>query len=247
MLKETTITKLYDMKLGVMARAFNDQCKDPNLSIMAFEERLGLMVDAEWTTRKNNRLLRLIKDANYDIPNACVEDIEYHSDRNLDKAQIQRLAGCEYINERHNIIILGATGSGKTYISNALGFAASRNFLTVKYVRLPDFLLDLQIARSENTYRRIINKYKSPSLLIFDEWLLLPLKDHEARDVLEIVEARHKKASTIFCSQFAIEGWHNKIGETTLADAIVDRIAHDSYNITISGSDSMRKRKGIKG
>ena len=112
---------------------------------------------------------------------------------------------------------------------------------------MPDFLLDLQTARGDNIYRRVMNKYKSPNLLIFDEWLLLSLKDHEARDVLEIVEARHKRASTIFCSQFQVEGWHDKIGETTLADTIVDRIAHDSYNIVISDSNSMRKRKGIQG
>jgi DNA replication protein DnaC len=246
MLRETTVEKLYDMKLSVMAKAFGEQCKDAAFLTMAFEDRLGLMVDAEWTARKNNRLMRLIKSADYAIPGACVEDIEYNGDRNLDKAQIQRLASCAYIDERHNVIVLGATGSGKTYISNALGFAASRGFYTVKYVRLPDFLADLHIARGDGTYRRVINKYKSVSLLIFDEWLLFPLKDYEARDVLEIVEARHKRASTIFCSQFQVEGWHDKIGETTLADAIVDRIAHDSYTITIAGADSMRKRKGLK-
>jgi DNA replication protein DnaC len=141
---------------------------------------------------------------------------------------------------------LGATGSGKTYLANALGFAASRNFYTVKYVRLPDFLADLHIARGDGTYRRVLNKYQSVSLLIFDEWLLFPFKEYEARDVLEIVEARHKRASTVFCSQFQVEGWHDKIGETTLADAIVDRIVHDSYTITIGGKDSMRKRKGLK-
>jgi len=246
MLKETTMEKLYEMKLSVMARAFSDQSKDPNFQAMAFEERLGLLVDAEWTARRNNRLVRLIKSADYAIPGACVEDIEYNADRCLDKAQIQRLASCAYIDERHNVIILGATGSGKTYLSNALGFAASRNFHTVKYVRLPDFLADVHIARGDGSYRRIMNKYKAVSLLIFDEWLLFPLKDYEARDVLEIIEARHKRASTIFCSQFQVEGWHDKIGETTLADAIVDRIVHDSYNITICGSDSMRKRKGLK-
>ena len=246
MLRETTIEKLYEMKLGVMARTFNEQCKDNNYHTIAFKERLGMMVDAEWTTRKNNRLMRLIKGADYAIGGACIEDIEYRADRNLDKTQIQRLASCEYINEHYNVVILGATGSGKTYLSNALGLAASRKFYTVKYVRLPDFLADLHIARGDGTYRRVINKYKAVSLLIFDEWLLFALKDYEARDILEIVEARHKRASTIFCSQFQIDGWHDKIGETTTADAIVDRIIHDSYTVTIGGLDSMRKHKGLK-
>jgi len=234
------------MKLGIMAKTFIEQSKDANCHSMAFEERLGLMVDAEWTARKNNRLTRLIKSADYAIPGACIEDIEFNQDRNLDKAMLQRLASCSYIDEHHNVIILGATGSGKTYLSNALGFAASRNFYTVKYVRLPDFLADLHIARGDGTYRRVMNKYQLTNLLIFDEWLLFPLKEYEARDILEIVEARHKRASTVFCSQFQVDGWHSKIGETTLADAIVDRIVHDSYTITIGGKDSMRKRKGLK-
>jgi len=229
-----------------MVKTIIEQSKDTNCHSIAFEERLGLIVDAEWTARKNNRLSRLIKSADYAIPGACIEDIEFNQDRNLDKAQIQRLAACGYIDEHHNVIILGATGSGKTYLSNALGFAASRNFYTVKYVRLPDFLADLHIARGDGTYRRVMNKYQAVSLLIFDEWLLFPLKEYEARDVLEIVEARHKRASTIFCSQFQVEGWHGKIGETTLADAICDRIVHDSYTITIGGKDSMRKHKGLK-
>ena len=173
-----------------------------------------------------------------------MEDIEYHPDRKLDKAQITRLATCNYIQDYHNVVILGATGSGKTYLSNAFGMAASRNFYSVKYVRLPDLLSEFTIARGEGSYRKIIKQYKQVKLLILDEWLLFPLKESEARDLLEIVEARHKKASTIFCSQFDVAGWHLKIGETTLADAICDRIVHDSYTIMIEG-DSMRKRKGI--
>jgi DNA replication protein DnaC len=187
----------------------------------------------------------LIRNAGYSFSDACVENIEYYDDRNLDKAQITRLATCNYIQECHNIIILGATGSGKTYLSNALGMSASRNFYTVKYCRLPELLGELAIARGDGSYRKIMKLYKQVRLLILDEWLLFPLKETEARDLLEIVEARHKKASTIFCSQFELGGWYNKIGEPTLADAICDRIAHDSYSIVIAGKDSMRKRKGI--
>jgi DNA replication protein DnaC len=245
MLNENTVTKLHEMRLSVMAQAFKDQMKGEDFSSMSFEERFGLLVDSEWVTRKNNRLKKLIRDANYVMSDACVENIEYHNDRNLDKAQIGRLSTCNYIREYHNIIILGATGSGKTYLSNALGMAASRNFYTVKYVRIPDLLTELAIARGDGSYRKLMAKYKQVKLLILDEWLLFPPKENEARDLLEIVEARYKKASTVFCSQFEVAGWHHKIGEPTLADAICDRIVHDSYTIVIGGKDSMRKRKGI--
>lgn len=246
MLNENTANKLHDMRLSVMASSFRDQAMDSNFAAMSFEERFGLLVDSEWTARKNNRLTKLIRSADYALPNACAENIEYHPDRNLDKALIARLLSCNYIQEFHNIIILGATGSGKTYLSNALGMTASRNFYTVKYVRIPDLLAELAVARGEGTYRKVVAKYKQVKLLILDEWLLFPLKESEARDLLEIVEARHKRASTIFCSQFEVGGWYQKIGEPTIADAICDRIVHDSYTITIGGKDSMRKRKGIK-
>jgi DNA replication protein DnaC len=245
MLNDTTVTKLHEMKLSVMAQSFREQSMDSNFSSMSFEERFGLIIDTEWVARKNNRLTRLIRNADFTFNDACIENIEYHADRNLDKAQITRLSTCNYIQECHNIIILGATGSGKTYISNAFGMTACRSFYTVKYVRLPDLLGELAIARGDGTYRKIVARYKQVKLLILDEWLLFPLKENEARDLLEIVEARHKKASTIFCSQFEVGGWYHKIGEPTLADAICDRIVHDSYTIVIGGKDSMRKRKGI--
>ena len=121
-----------------MAKAFRAQLTDPNLQGMSFEDRFGLIVDQEWTSRKNSHLKRLIKQARFSDPEACVEDIEYHADRNLDQTQIARLSGCDYIAERHNVILLGATGSGKTYLACALGMSAIRNFLTVRYARLPD-------------------------------------------------------------------------------------------------------------
>jgi len=245
MLSNNTVGKLHEMKLSVMAKTFREQLENPDMDSLSFEERFGLLVDAEWSARKTNRLKRLIRNANYEIPGACIEDIEYHNDRKLDKAQITRLATCQYIEEYHNIIILGATGNGKTYLSNAFGMAASRNFYTVKYIRLPELLGELAIARGEGRYQKVVKQYKQAKLLILDEWLLFPISDSDARDVLDIVNARHKRASTIFCSQFAPEGWHGKIGEPAVADAICDRIVHDSYSIIIGG-DGMRKRKGIK-
>jgi DNA replication protein DnaC len=245
MLSENTQSKLHDMKLSVMAKTFKEQLNNNNINELSFEERFGLIVDAEWIARKNNRMMRLIRNASYDIPSACIEDIEYHADRKLNKDMITRLATCNYIENRSNIIIMGATGNGKTYLANAFGMAASRNFYTVKYIRLPELLGELAIARGEGRYLKIIKQFKQVRLLILDEWLLFPLSTTDSVEVLEIVNARHKRASTIFCTQFPTEAWHDKIGEPAVADAICDRIVHDSYNIIIHG-DGMRKRKGLK-
>jgi DNA replication protein DnaC len=202
---------------------------------------LASSLDAEWSARKSNCLKRLIKKAAYAIAGACVEDIAYHADRKLDKALIARLSACSYLHESHNVIIMGAAGVGKTYLGCAFGIAASRNFFTVRYVRFPDLFSDLALVRADSTYRKVIKQCTQPRLLILDEWLLFPLKETEARDLLEIVEARHNQGSIIFPSQFDVAGWYLKIGEPTLAEAVCDRIVHNSYTIVISG-DSMRKR-----
>ena len=245
MLTENTVTKLREMHLSVMAAAYKEQLSDSSFQSMSFEDRVSLIVDKEWNSRKNNYLKRLIKQANLSEPNACIEDIEYHSDRNLNKNMITKLSTCNYIQEHHNVILLGATGSGKTYLACAFGMNAVRNFLSVKYIRLPELLTDLSIARGSGTIRKVMAQYKKYSLLIIDEWLLYALNETEARDVLEIIESRYKKASTIFCSQFDVPGWRDKLNDPILADAICDRIVHDSYSVLIDCKDSMRKRKGL--
>ena len=207
-----TMNKLYEMKLRSMAEAFRNQIQDQALAGLSFEERFGLIVDSEWAKRKNNRLARLIRNADLSENSACIENVEYAADRKLDKTQISSLATCNYIQEKHNIIILGAAGAGKSYLGCAFGVAACRNFFAAKYIRLPELLNDLALARGEGTYKKVIKEYKKISLLVLDEWLLIPLSSLEARDLLEIVEARHKRASTIFISQFAPQGWYSKIG-----------------------------------
>jgi len=245
MMNSETVEKLRSMKLGAMARYFDKQLSDIDISSLTFEERFGILVDVEWTTRRNNKLKRLIRAAAYSEPDAALENIEYTPDRNLDRALLERLASCEYILKFRNVILLGVSGSGKTYISNALGMKANRNFMTVKYIRLPELLADMAIARSDGTYKKVLKTYKTVKLLILDEWLLTPLKDMEARDLLEIIEGRYHKGSTIFCSQFDVKGWYEKIGDPTLADAIVDRIVNDAYKIIIGGKESMRKKNGF--
>ena len=162
------------------------------------------------------------------------------------------MARCEYITEYRNIFIIGATGSGKTYLACALGMEACKQFYTVKYVRLPDLLLDLEAARENGNFKQVLKKYTNPTVLILDEWLLLRLTESEARNLFELIHKRRKKTSTIFCSQFREEEWYQQIcgGESTLADAIMDRISYDSYKIIIESADpskdiSMREVYGL--
>jgi len=246
---EATIDKLINMRLSTMADVFRNQLNDSSLAELSFAERFGLLVDMEYRTRKNNRLKGLIQKATFEQSHAHIAGIDYNSRRKLDKDQVSFLATCKYISDHHNIIIMSASGMGKTYLSCAFGLAACQQFYSVKYIRLPELLADLAIARGEGVFKKTLYQYIKVSLLILDEWMLVSLKESEARDVLELVNARHKRASTIFCSQFSPAGWHGKIGEVTLADAILDRIVHDSYQITIQCPDSdfsMRELYGIK-
>ena len=215
MINQSTITKLNEMRLTAMADSYKDNMSDAKYQELSFEERFGLMVDIEWSRRKSNKLSLLIKRAEFRFSQACIEDIEYYPDRKLDKAQLLRLATCNYVQEKHNLLIMGAAGNGKTYMGCAFGVAACRNSYTVKYVRLPDLLNELAVARGEGVYQKVMKQYKRVSLLILDEWLLRPLAGAQAVDVLEIVEARHQTGSTIFCSQFDARGWHEQIGEDT--------------------------------
>lgn len=251
MLNQPTIDKLIKMRMSVMADAFRQQTEDPTMSELSFEDRFGMLVDAEYWSRHNNRLKRNIHSAALDQPHASLADINYTAGRLLDKNLIQYLGTGTYIHECHNVIILGATGSGKTYISCALGMEACKQGFTVRYVRLPELLEEMAIARGQGVFKKTLAQWKKVSLLILDEWMLISLTETEARDLLEIIHARHKRASTIFCSQFAPAGWYTKFPEATIADAVLDRIVHDSYTIEIRAADetgqrSMREVYGVK-
>ena len=246
MLNQMTLNRLHEMKLSAMAEKYRTIAASAAEGQLSFDEWFGLLVDAEWDHRHTNRIARLMKKATLYFPNASVEDIEYRSDRKLNRNLLQELGTCRYILDKRNVILMGATGAGKTYIACALGTAACRNLYTVKYIRLPDLLNELAVARGEDCYMDVMKFYRKVSLLILDEWMLIPLTKTESRDLLEIVEARYERSSTIFCSQFAPPGWHERIAEDALADAVLDRIENSSYKILIDGDDSMRKRKGFQ-
>ena len=182
-----------------------------------------------------------LRQAAFSAPDANVADVRYDPDRKPDRERIVDLAGCGWIRDARNVVITGATGSGKTWIGCALGAAACNAFFSVRYVRLPEMLDDLCVKKAEE-WAKVKKKYVKCDLPIIDDWMLEPLKDGEAREVLEIVEARNTRGSLVLCSQFGAGGWAKKLGGGAIAEAIADRIVHNSYVIHIEGDESMRKR-----
>lgn len=246
MTNEMTIQKLKEMRLSVMADKLTDQLRDAKLLNMTFEERFAMIVDAEHLSRKNNKLYRLVRKASFDQSHACLADLNYEN-RNLNKSLITQLSSCQYISGFYNVIILGAAGAGKSYLACALGMEACKHYYSAKYIRMPELLVELAIARGEGSYQKYLKQLKKIQLLVVDDWMLHTLSEMESRDLLEIIHARHKRASTIFCSQFTPEGWHSRIPEAPLADAILDRIVHDSYTIKLDGQFNDKSMREVYG
>ncbi len=240
MLNEQTFEKLYDMKLNGMAGAFAEQLQQPNIEELAFEERFGLLVDRQWIWKEDRRMKRLLRNAKLKI-NACIEDIDYKSPRGIDKSVILRLASCDWIKNAQNIMIIGPTGVGKTYLACALANRVCRKGYSSFYTRAPRLFHEVAMARADGSYAKLMNKLAKTKVLIIDDLGLAPMADAERRDLLEVIEDRQGLLSTIVASQLPIESLHDTIGDPTIADAILDRLVHNAHNINLKG-DSMRKK-----
>ena len=238
-MNKDTIEKLTKLRLPGMLHAYQEQSKMDKVEDLTFEQRLTLMVDAEID---NHMIERLIKNAQLSDKKASIEGITYYADRQLNKDLIEELSSNEYIEQGLAIHIVGATGSGKTYLAYTLRNAACLVEKKVMYIRLPDLLTDLALGREQGNYKKILKRYEKVDLLIIDEWLLIPANDIAQQHILEIVERRYGKKGTIFCSQFTADSWHQRLGGGALADAILDRILSKSKTIQIHGDRSMRNR-----
>lgn len=240
MLIEPTLEKLRAMKLAAMAEGFLEQQKKTDMNGLAFEERFGLLVDTEYLARENKRRDRSLKEAKLRLSQACLEDLDYAPRRGLDKSLMRKLATCRWITDHHNVVITGATGTGKTYVGCALAQQACRQGHRVLYRRAPRLFDELLLARADGTYVRLLGKLARMDVLVIDDWALTGLREQERHDLLEVLEDRAENRSTVMTSQLPTGKWHEQIGDPTLADAILDRILHNAYRIVLKGT-SMRK------
>ncbi|MET4028474.1 DNA replication protein DnaC [Marinobacter sp. MBR-99] len=241
MLKHPTLDKLHALKLTGMAAALADQSATPDITDLSFEERLGLLVDREMTERDNRRMTSRLRRAKL-RHTAILEDLDYRHSRGLDKGLVQSLAGCQWVKEHLNVLITGPTGVGKTWLACALAHKACREGYTAQYVRLTRLLRELTIAKGDGQYAKLLTNLAKVDVLILDDWGLMKLSAENRRDLLEVLEDRHGRRSTIATSQLPIEEWHGVIGDATLADAILDRLVHNAYKINLRG-ESMRKQQ----
>jgi len=240
MLNEQTLDKLHAMKLSGMAEAFKEQLQQPSLNHLSFEERFGILVDRQWTWKEDCRMKRLLEEAKLKI-NASVEDIDYKSPRGIDRSVILSLSSCDWIKKYQNIILIGPTGVGKTFLACAMAHKACRQGYRAFYIRAPKFYYHLAMAKADGSYGKIMTKLSKTQLLVIDDLGLAPMTDSERRDLLEVIEDRHGHASTLITSQLPVEHWHENIGDPTIADAILDRLIHNAHRIHLKGG-SMRKK-----
>lgn len=242
MLMEQTLQKMNAMKLSGMAAAFAQQRGSSQHARLSFDERLGLLVDAEWTAREQRKLKNRLTAAKLRY-NASIEDIDFKHPRGLDRQVVLSLGTCAYVQNRHNLVITGPTGIGKSYLACAFVEGACRRGFKAGYVRMPRLLHDLAVGRGDGSYARILDRLVRLDLLAIDDWLLAPLRDSERRDLVEVIEDRSERGSTLVASQLATDDWHASIGDPNLADSICDRILSNAHRFALKGP-SIRNTKG---
>jgi DNA replication protein DnaC len=241
---DETIQKLIELKLHALAKSLREMLQMPPDKQLSFEDKLGLLVDQEWTDRENRRVARRVKEARLSV-RASPEEILCDAARGLERAALRELSTCQWVRSHHNLLILGPTGVGKSFISNALAQAAIRQGFRALYVRVPRLLEQLAIARASADYSSTLARIAKIDVLILDDFLLAPMTDIERRDLLEVLDDRYGKTSTVLTSQLPTKSWHEALGDPTIADAICDRLVHNAHVITLRGT-SMRRQKGLK-
>jgi len=240
MLIHQTAEKLRSMKLPAMAAEYVRQTESPSMDALDFSERFGMLADAEWTARKNNRVRKLIADAKLRAPTACFADLDYRSTRKLDRAYVARLSDFAWVHEAKNVIITGCTGTGKTWLACAFGVEACHKGLRVTYHRVSRLLNDLAAASAAGDLSKLLNRLKRADLLILDDWGLNTLNPSEGRLLLEVFEDRFGERSTLITAQLPVSNWHGLFEDSTAADAALDRVVHNSYRFVLQGPSLRR-------
>jgi DNA replication protein DnaC len=244
MLIHPTLDHMRTLKLFGMARALETQFELKEARELSFEERLGLLLDAEMVARENKTLETRLKSAKLRLT-ASLEDLELRATRGLDRSVITALGTCDWVQSKQNVLITGPTGAGKTYLSCALAQKACRLGFSVAYFRAPILFQDLSISKADGRYRGLLTSITKRRLIVLDDFALSPLTDEQRRDLLEILEHRYESSSTIIASQLPLDNWHDVIGDPTIADAILDRLIHNAHSLNLKG-ESMRKKKTDK-
>lgn len=241
---QQTLERLQALRLDAMADALATQANDPGSAKLDFQERLGLLVEAQWTARENKRLRRALAEAKLRLPNACVEDVDYPAKRELDRAIVRQLSSCKWIEEHQNVAITGPTGTGKSYLACALAQLACRRGSRALYRRVPRLFDELTLARADGTLVRLLARFARAHVLVLDDFGIGTLREQDRRDLLEILEDRYGVRSTVITSQLDPKHWHAFIGEPTLADAICDRLIHNAHRLVLKGP-SRRKEEAV--
>jgi len=244
MFDKATLTRLREMKLSAMATKLVWQQEQPDMQSLSFDERFGMLVDAEWLAKCGRRVERFIRQADFRFP-ATLEDVDYHDKRGITKQDVLRLSDCSYIHKKQGVILSGPTGVGKTYLACALGRCACQLGIAVRYFRISDLFLALQDARACGSYSSLRKRLINVPLLILDDWGMKPFSMDECHDVMELTELRYDRASTLISGQLPVSSWHELFPDPTLADAILDRLVHNAYKYNLVG-ESMRKTRALR-